>query len=632
MTDHTDRYLHLHDAVEEERLHEEQYYKNLVKSKTIQQRLESGLLWWPVKINKQRYSVGEYVEVEVERTRLLGEPHKIKVGAGARLFKEGREADYSGVISSVRRDRASILISNDAFLDDNDFQYGQIGIELVYDERPYKMMKTALQQVIKASNPELRSLRNNIATLNKMSDIGRKSIRLEELPNFLNDSQKEAITGISKSTQIGIIHGPPGTGKTTTLVELIKRLAKTEKKILVCAPSNNAVDLLAELIDKVGIITLRIGNISRIDDNLLHLSLVEKARMHTDWKHIKKVRIEAQEARKLAGQHKRTFGQTERQERSAMRKEAKELSKWARELEDRLMDKLIDEAKVICTTLIGASNRAINEIRYDTLIIDEASQALEPECWNAMLKADRTMLAGDHLQLSPVVKSDKAKKMGLGSTLLDHLSGNIHYDYLLKTQYRMNKDILHFSNTSFYNGILESHSSVADRTLRDDKFPVSFIDTSGCGFQEEFDTKKRSYANSQEYFLLREYILLQKEKQLGYSIGLIAPYAAQVAFIRAQISEDEELAGLDIEVNTIDGFQGQEKDIIYISLVRSNDQAQIGFLADERRLNVAMTRAKMKLVMIGDISTLSSHKLFNQLFDFIEEKNFYKSAWEYMSY
>lgn len=626
------RYRKLFEAIEAERDHEEKYYNNLAKTRSIQQRIESGLLWWPVNVLKKQFTVGEFVEVEVERTRLLGEPHRLKVGVGARLFKEGREEHYSGVISYVRRNTLKIMLSNEQILNDNDFQYGNIGVELVYDERPYKIMKESVQKLMSAKDPEVQFLRKSVATLASFSEKLKNENLFLNLPEFLNKSQQEAIKGVGACAQMGIIHGPPGTGKTTTLVELLKRIAKSEKKILVCAPSNNAVDLLTKMIDDAGITVLRIGNLSRIDDDLLHLSLVEKARNHADWKHIKKVRVEAQEAKKLAFQHKRSFGEAERRDRNAMRKEYKELKKWARDLEDRLMENLIDEAKVICTTLIGVSHRSIEHLRYNTLIIDEASQALEPECWNAMLRAKRTILSGDHLQLPPVVKSDEAKKLGLEITLLDRLSGKIESDYLLNVQYRMHEKILHFSNQSFYKGLLKSDEKVGSRTLKNDSVPVTFIDTSGCGFAEEFDEKKRSYKNSQEYYLLREYILIQKEKQLGYSIGLISPYAAQVNFLRSEISEDKDLKDLDIEVNTIDGFQGQEKDIIYISLVRSNDQGNIGFLSDERRLNVAMTRARMKLVMIGDVTTLSNHKLFNNLMDFIEANDFYRSAWEFMSY
>jgi predicted DNA helicase len=297
-----------------------------------------------------------------------------------------------------------------------------------------------------------------------------------------------------------------------------------------------------------------------------------------------------------------------------------------------LRSNILDDVKVICTTLIGASHPYVNEIEFSTCIIDEASQALEPSCWNVMLKGQRSFLVGDHKQLPPVVKSNEAKENGLSITLLDRLTGNIEHDYLLNVQYRMHPEILAFPNAAFYGSKLQSAENVAKHLIKEDSHPFVFIDTSGCGFYEEMDEKRKSYKNSQEYYLLREYILTQKEKQLPYEIGLISPYAGQVNFIESEVSEDKDLAGLQIEVNTIDGFQGQEKDIIYISLVRSNDQGNVGFLSDERRLNVAMTRAKRKLVIIGDLATLTNHPLYRELSEVANTDKVYKSAWEYMSY
>ena len=626
------RYDRLKEAIEAERAQEEQYYNSLAKTKSIQERLDSGLMWWPVQINKRHYTVGEFVEVELERTKMLGNSHRMKVGNGVKIFKEGRDDIYTGVISFMRRDKLRVIIKDDRFMHDNDIGYGLIGVELVYDERPYKIMKQTIDNLLSSSDPKIVNLRNDVAEGRSLNGLSDYVVRKDQISSRLNASQINAIHEISKCGQLGVIHGPPGTGKTTTLVEMLVQLAKREKKILVSAPSNNAVDLLAKMLDDRNVPVIRVGNISRISDDLTHLSINEKMRNHSDWKHIKRVRIEADEARRLAGQFKRNFGSTQRQDRSAMYKEAKELKKWARELEDRLTDVILNDARIICTTLIGCSDRSINHLRFSTCVIDEASQALEPACWNAILRSDRTFLVGDHKQLPPVVKSDKAKELKLDKTLLDHLSEVAHFNFLLDVQYRMHEDILKFSNKRHYENKLLSHIDNRNRTLPEDKKVVQFIDTSGCGFYEEQNPKKKSYHNSQEYFLLREYILTQKEKQLPYSIGIISPYANQVSFIRNEVAGDQELEGMDIEVDTIDGFQGQEKDIIYISLVRSNDQGNVGFLADARRLNVAMTRAKMKLVLIGDLSTLVQNSLFRDLADFIEENDFYKSAWEYMSY
>ena len=567
----------------------------------------------------------------VERSKELNKSHKIRSGSGVRLFKEGRDKDYHGTIAYVRRNKAKILIKDDGILHDNDFSFGLRGLEIIYDERPYKVMSEAMKTVQSVKDPLMKGIISEIATGKRLS--GKIDFPFQKFYNSkLNESQEQAVRSSLQVEKVGIIHGPPGTGKTTTIVELVQQLIRHEKKILLCAPSNNAIDLLALLLDRVGVPVLRVGNLSRIDKELVHLSLEEKMRGHADYKFIKKTRIEAEEALKMAQKHKRSFGEKERAERKMMYKEAKDLRKWAKDLEDRLKHLILDDVNVICTTLIGASHPNVNDIEFSTCIIDEASQALEPACWNVMLRAKRSFLVGDHKQLPPVVKSNNADKLGLSTTLLDRLSGTIENDFLLNTQYRMHPEILEFPNKSFYDSKLQSGENVLKHTISEDEFPFVFIDTSGCGFYEEMDEKRKSYKNSQEYFLLREYMLTQKEKQLPYSIGLISPYAGQVNFIEAEVEQDEEMKGLNIEVNTIDGFQGQEKDVIYISLVRSNDQGNVGFLADERRLNVAMTRAKRKLVIIGDLATLTNHPLYRQLSEIASSEKVYKSAWEYMSY
>jgi len=448
----------------------------------------------------------------------------------------------------------------------------------------------------------------------------------------LNSSQNTAVNEILKTERLAIIHGPPGTGKTTTIVELVRALLKTEKRVLVCAPSNNAVDLLASRLDKAAVKVLRIGNITRIDDNIGHLTLEEQSRNHPDWSHIKKVKIEAEEAKRIAGTYKRKFGHDQRSNRSMMYQEAKELRKWARDLEDRLVDNIVKDAQVVAGTLVGVQNRNLSDLQFETVIIDEASQALEPECWSAILKANRVILVGDHMQLSPTVKSRKAMELGLHKTLLHRMADVVKHSYLLDVQYRMNEKILSFSNEKFYNGNLLSDEKVKRWCLPSDNEPLVIVDTSGCGFDEDFNYKSRSLSNEGEYFILREFLMAHMEKIIGASIGIISPYAEQVRLIRTQIADDEDLKKLNIQVDTIDGFQGQEKELICISLVRSNTNNEIGFLKDERRLNVAMTRAMKKLVIIGDFSTLSTNELFADLIKHVEVEGVYKSGWEYMGY
>ena len=624
------RFTDLLSAINKERTAEELYFAKLSAHKSLAERVESGILWYPVVTTAVNYTVGEQIEMTFERTKQLDLPHKLKSGTGCRLFKleSGKElSSFRGVISFVRKNKLSVILSEEVASKNElrDFK-GQLGIEMIYDDRPFKVMESAIKSVQASDYPQLVHLRNLIQN----PPANYKPFEIQEVfkPKHLNPSQTSALNGVVSTADIAIIHGPPGTGKTTSLIEVAKALLKSEKRILVCAPSNNAVDLLAIQLDKAGVSTLRIGNVTRIRDETSHLSLAEKARHHADWQHIKKIKIEASEARKLAAKRKRSFGPKERAERNAMYRESRELTKWAKDMEAKLLQTLISESQVICSTLIGIGHKSVADLHFSTLIIDEASQALEPECWNAMLRADRVILAGDHLQLAPTVKSEEAMKLGLANTLLNQLTSQLPHSYLLKTQYRMNEKILSFSNSRFYENALLSSPLVATWTL--DETPLTLIDTSGCGFFEKQDPKTLSRSNEGEGFILREHFLECKDNYNEASIGIISPYSQQVKLLQELIETDDTFRELDITVNSIDGFQGQERDVIYISLVRSNDKGEIGFLADERRLNVAMTRAKKKLVIIGDMSTLSQKKLFTDLAEHIEKEGKYRSAWEFM--
>ena len=626
------RYKRIVAAIEYERVAEEEHYKALSANKSIAERIESGILWYPLSSVSQVYTVGEQIEMTFERTKQLDKSHKLRPGMGCHLFKiEGSQKviELRATISFVKKNRISIILSQ-AILSKNDLQEvrGNLGIELIHDERPYKVMLGAMEELSKSRLPHIMTLREGIDKMDSLATSRR--LDFEVTSDHLNHSQVKALNGCLNADNIAIIHGPPGTGKTTTLVSVVKSLLKSEKSVLVCAPSNNAVDLLAKHLNHSGLSTLRVGNVTRISDDLTQLSLAEKARAHPEWQHIKKVRIEAGQIRKQAARYKRKFSAQDRAERKVNYREASDLMKWAKDLERKLTETLIREAQVVCTTLIGVSARALDDFRFKTLVIDEASQALEPECWNAMLKAERVILAGDHLQLAPTVKSKKAEELGLTETLLTRLTDKIHHTYLLNVQYRMHEKILSFSNQRFYGNKLVSDASNSKRSLEGDEAPLVFIDTSGCGFNEAFNPKTLSRKNEGEYFILREHFIQHQQLYEEASIGMISPYSEQVKYLRACIEEEELYQAADITVNSIDGFQGQEKDVIYISLVRSNMQREIGFLADERRLNVAMTRAKKKLVIIGDMSTLSRSELFSALADHIELIGVYQSAWEYM--
>ncbi len=621
------RINNLLEAIEAERLHEEEYYRSLSSQKSIQEKVKAGILCYPLKLVRKFYTVGENIEIQLERNAQSNLPHKLKIGAGVILFTEQNE--YRATISYLRKNIISVILSNKD-LDHSILENDRYGVELVYDERPYTVMKGALNDLKENQETHIKELKNGIESLSSFAEIENWS-QHEHYENIkLNKFQNQALRNCAAATQLAIIHGPPGTGKTTTLVELIHYISKSNRKILVCASSNNAVDLLAYLLHKKGLPVLRIGNVSRINDEITQLTIGEQLRNHPDWQHIKKVKIEAQEAKKQAAKFKRSFGVKDRNHRNTMYKESRELRKWARDLEAKLVDNIIDDAKIICSTLIGASNKIIKDIYFDTLVIDEASQALEPECWNAMLKAKKVIFAGDHLQLPPTVKTTEAKNKGLETTLLDRLSSCIKHCHLLQEQYRMNDHILGFSNKFFYDDKLLSNEVCKNRFLDSDDTGICFIDTSGCGFEESMNPESRSLSNSGEYFILREHFLENKDLFKNYSIGIIAPYAQQVRLIREKIGEDECYREVDITVNSIDGFQGQEKDIIYLSLVRSNESGTIGFLKDYRRINVALTRAKMKLIIIGDGVTLGQDNMYNALMEHFEKNGSYLSAWEFM--
>jgi superfamily I DNA and/or RNA helicase len=620
-------------AIEEERKTEEKYFANLLKGKTYLQKVNDGVAWHPVSITKKHYTIGEYIELEIERTKGLDLPHKMKVGSGCQLYSgaDKERAYYPGVISYLRKNTMRILLGSDSLSLEDLKPQSSWGLEMVYDERPYKIMSEAVKSVLSSQRLAMVELREAIEHKKPLASKEKEEPMELHLDNSLNPSQIIAIKGALNAERMAIIHGPPGTGKTTTLVALVKELAKVEKKILVCAPSNNAVDLLAKRLDLAGLPIIRLGNVSRIDDNITHLTIEEKARNHSEWNRIKKVKIEAEEAKREAARFKRNFGPEQRTNKGLLYREARQLRNWAEELEDRLIQDICSQTKVFLCTLIGVSNKYLKGMHFQTVIIDEASQALEPECWNAILKADRVIMAGDHKQLPPTVKSSKAVQLGLEVTLLDAMSSTLEHSYLLKTQYRMNDAILSFPNATFYENRLESEVKIKNNTLAEDSSPLCFIDTAGTGFDEKINPEHKSRYNEGEYFILREHLLSIKEKALGHSIGILSPYAEQVRYIREQFSQEENFKDLDYQVDSIDGFQGQEKDIVYLSLVRSNPQGELGFLKDYRRLNVALTRAKRKLIIIGDSATLGADPLYEKLLQHIEGKYQYLSAWEFMN-
>ena len=630
----SDRLERLQRALDFEQKHEEAYFRELNKTKAFRDRIEAGVMWYPVSVDKVHYSIAEKIEIEVSPARLSssGDKNTFREGSSAVFFVQGEERkEFKGTISHASRKRIRMIIGSDMITKEDVARMSNCGIERIYDDRPYRVMKESIRLLKKSKEPHIVDLREGVRD-RSLSQHGQEVPKFKNDNAILNDSQINAIEKCSAVERMGIIHGPPGTGKTTTLVSLINHLTKFEKKILVCAPSNNAVDLLARRLNENGNDVLRVGNVTRIGDSIAHLCLEEKVRSHKDWQHIKQVKIEAEAARTEASRYKRKFGPQQKRDRRAFQQEARELQKWARELESRLTNHVIRSTRIICTTLIGCAHPNLDDWQFDTLIIDEASQALEPECWTAMLKAKRTIMAGDHKQLPPTVKSKEAEELGLSTTILDLMTNEIKETFLLNIQYRMHEKILAFSNKHFYDGQLVSAEFVKFRSLPQDDEIITFIDTSGCGFEEVLGTEDKSYTNPGEYFMIREHLLsFSSLIDPKHTIGIISPYARQVGYIRQEVEKDDMMKGLNIEVNSIDGFQGQEKDIIYISLVRSNDFGNIGFLKDYRRLNVALTRARFKMIIIGDMSTLGHDPIYMALADHMEKNGVYKSGWEYMS-
>lgn len=627
-----DRYKILLEALEVERKHEENYYAILSGHKSTQEKIESGILLTHLSLECSSFIIGENIELKFSRPEYDKSPHRLKVGMKCNLVLEREETiSLKATISYKRHNQISVILDGFNF-NLKDFPTNiHYKLEMVYDERPYRIMRNVLETVINSKEPRIVAFREGIRLDSNFGDKKDNDHSHLDSHEYLNQSQQDAINKMIESSQIGIIHGPPGTGKTTTLVQLVKLVLRTEKKVLVCGPSNSCVDLMAKKLDEQKLKVLRVGNVTRIEDDILDLTLDYKARKHPDWSHIKKVKIDAREARRKARQYKRKFGKQERENRNIFYKESRELSKWARDLEIRMINNIISDSQVICCTLIGISSDYINDLKFDTVIIDEASQALEPECWNAMIRADRVIFAGDHMQLPPTVKSKKAVEMGLSITLLDLLTDKIKYKNQLNIQYRMNDTIMGFSNEQFYNRTLISADDVKSTKLHPESSPIIFIDTSGCGFDESINPQTNSLKNEGEYFVLRELVLSELDLYKQNTIGIISPYAEQVKFLHQEIIKEDEFSKLNITVNTIDGFQGQERDIIIISLVRSNIDGILGFVKDKRRLNVALTRAKKQLVIIGDSATLGNSKLYADLMDYVESHGQYKSAWEYMN-
>lgn len=622
---------HLMELLLVEKKEDYEQHKAKIEALTLSERREKGFTWHPVEVVKTGFTVGDraFVTVEIAKDNLKN--HRFRSGQPINFYTlqpEAYKKEYSGVINFVDKNKMKIVLNSE---DHPDWlNQGMIGVDMMFDERSYREMEAALKKVMAAKGDRLAELRAIIHG-KKVAEFSPLE-KYIDLPN-LNASQNSAIKSILSSKDLAIVHGPPGTGKTTTLTYAIKLLSQQESTILVCAPSNAAVDLLTERLANQQLKVVRIGNISRLDEAVIEHTLDAQLSNHPDSKNIKKVKIQAAESRKLARKYKRNFGSKQKADRQALYKEARDLMDWANQMEDRLVSLILNGADVICCTLVGSNNRILEKLQFKTVIIDEAAQALEPATWIPIAKAEKVVLTGDPFQLPPTVKSKEAQRRGFNITMIEKCLEHLPEVNLLNTQYRMHQNIMGFSNSQFYNNQLIAADSVKERCLEDQE-PLVYIDTAGCGFEEKVNPEYLSKFNPDEYNILREHIYQLIDSYAPEhcpEIAIISPYREQVVYIKKDIEVDEKLKGLPISVNTIDAFQGQERAVVYISLVRSNAKSEIGFLGDYRRMNVAMTRAMKKLVVIGDSATIGSHQFFGDFIDYVEKVGVYKSAWEYMA-
>lgn len=632
-----DYFKKLQELVSIERKEDRLLYQKIIESSSVVERRENGLSWYPVAIRDTELGRGDYLTVEIERTTHHEIPHQLRFGASAALFSnhDPKQNRIDGIISHQSGNRLKLTLRTDELPDWS--RDGKLGIDLLFDENSYDEMQNALRLASAVYEKEDKGLVSVLT--GKISPVFYPS-RNPFSSDVLNASQNDAVNKILDAEDLAIVHGPPGTGKTTTLVQAIKAMiARDNEKILVVAPSNTAVDLLSEKLSEQGLDVLRIGNPVRVSERLSSLTLDSKMSAHPGMKDIRKMKKQANEYRSMAHKYKRNFGKAEREQRKALFDEAHKIIKEVENIEQYITNDLLGRAQVITATLVGANHYTVRHLKYHTVVIDEAGQAIEPACWIPVLKGKKLVMAGDHFQLPPTIKSNEAALGGLGITLLEKCVV-LHPESvtLLDEQYRMNELIMQYPSIVFYENKLKANEKIAHHILFESDTPLSFIDTAGCGFEEK--TEGTSISNPEEAsFLFRHLIVYFSNLSQYYnaenfpSIAIISPYKQQVILLQEEIKNLPEIQDYlhKISVNTIDSFQGQERDVVYISLTRSNTDSKIGFLTDVRRMNVAITRARKKLVVIGDSATLSSDAFYDDFIRYANEHNAWQSAWEFMS-
>lgn len=607
--------------------HEKEEFRKQTETMGVERKVRRGDAWFPVSIGRSYYNSLNQMVVEVMRQPGSDIEHNFEAGrpvcfftikndmgtAGAKATKGGSKLQYlsfTATVSYAEQDRMVVALPDSGRIVDLQRQ-DALGVQLFFDETSYRLMFEALDRVIRARSGRLADLRDIFYTKAPASRYTFDAMRFP----WLNASQEKAVNEVLWAKDVAVVHGPPGTGKTTTLVEAIFETLRRESQVLVCAQSNMAVDWISEKLVDRGINVLRIGNPTRVNDKMLSFTYERRFEAHPDYPQLWSIRKAIRELRQ------------QRKHADSWHQKMDRLKSRATELDLRIRSSLFGEARVIASTLTGAANRVLEGEKYSTLFIDEAAQALEAACWIAIRKAGRVILAGDHCQLPPTVKSIMALKGGLGKTLMERIVENKPETVtLLKMQYRMNEQIMKFSSEWFYHGMVESAPTVSHRGILDYDTPMMWIDTAECDGKEEFVGENFGRINRAEAELtlqtLQQYLeKIGKQRILEESIdvGIISPYRAQVQLLRKELRKREFFRPYRhlLTVNTVDGFQGQERDIILISLVRSNDGGDIGFLRDLRRMNVAITRARMKLIILGSSETMTSHPFYKKLYEYV---------------
>lgn len=593
----------------EERAQQSRY--SIKDAASIKQLKREGLAIYPIKTGKKSYGFAEYPELQF-KAPISQDTSQFRGGNAIEIFFQS-EAPIKGILLSLDGSNGEVRIYAPDFPDWID-EHG-VGIKLSPDTRTTEVITQVLQDI--DANAKAPAARFFSYLFKEENTLIEPSAYPVETINFLNESQQTAVAKINGKESIVIIHGPPGTGKTTTLVQAIKQLAANGEKILVTAPSNAAVDHIALQLIKNQVKTIRIGNQVKMHPALIPHTIEGKLMQGSEQQAIKKMRIQAEAFRKMAYQYKRSFGKSEREQRRLLFQEVKNIRNEIKATQNFYAEKWIQEAQVICGTPIGLYDENIQNISFNTLVIDEAGQCLESLAWVAIRNTNRLVLAGDHLQLPPTLISEEAIKKGYAKSFLEVVLEKVPSPHLLNTQYRMRKMIADFSNQYFYEGKLQTPEILLDNNQH-----LIFYDTAGTGYNEQQPDEGGSLMNEGEIQLIQK--LLQNNVYDISKCAVITPYSAQVVLAKQQLP-----AG--IRVSTVDSFQGQECETIFISLVRSNDEAKLGFLTDYRRMNVALTRAQQQLIVIGDSATFGQDKFYQSFLQYCEKHQAYKSAWELMT-